>query len=63
VPAVADDVSTIDALLAERKVRVTSWADWQTLDKAEQERGAASGRPRVKITNVDEMLSIVGAGA
>ena len=63
VPAVADDVSAIDTLLAERKVHVTSWADWQTLDEAEQERGAASGRPRVKITNVDEMLSIVGAGA
>ena len=63
IPAVADEVSPIDALLAERHVHVTSWADWQTLDKAEQERGAASGRPRVKITNVDEMLSIVRAGA
>lgn len=63
LPPVADDVSSIDALLAERRVQVTSWADWQTLDKVEQERGAASGRPRVKITNVDEMLSIVGAGA
>ncbi len=56
---VADDVSTIDALLAERGVTVTSWADWQTLDKVEQERGAALGRPRVKITDVQEMLSII----
>ncbi len=61
LPTVADDVSSIDALLAARHVRVTSWADWQTLDKAEQERGAASGRPRLKITNIDEMLSIIGA--
>jgi len=59
LPTVADDVSPIDALLAERQVRVTSWADWQTLDKAEQERGAASGRPRLKITNVQEMLDII----
>jgi ferredoxin/flavodoxin---NADP+ reductase len=63
VPAVADDVSSIDALLAERHVRVTSWADWQTLDKAEQERGAASGRPRVKITSVPDMLEIIGGKA
>lgn len=63
LPTVADDVSSIDTLLAERHVRVTSWADWQTLDTVEQERGAATGRPRLKITNVDEMLSIVGAGA
>ncbi len=59
VSTVADGVSSIDALLAERGVTVTSWADWQTLDKAELERGAAQGRPRVKITNVQEMLEII----
>ncbi|NCW44076.1 MAG: NADP oxidoreductase [Gemmatimonadaceae bacterium] len=62
LPAVADNVTPIDALLAARHVRVTSWADWQTLDQAEQARGAASGRPRLKITTIDEMLSIIAAG-
>ena len=61
IPAVRDDLPSIDALLAERGVCVTSWADWQTLDKAEQARGAAAGRPRVKLTNVAEMLEIVAA--
>lgn len=61
VPAVADDVSSIDALLAERNVNVTSWADWQALDRAEQARGAASGRPRLKITDLGEMLQIIGS--
>jgi ferredoxin--NADP+ reductase len=42
-------------------VTVTSWSDWQTLDKEEQARGAAAGRPRVKITNVGEMLEIIAA--
>lgn len=59
LPAAANDVSTIDELLTERGVTVTSWADWQTLDKVEQERGAALGRPRLKITDVQEMLSII----
>jgi len=63
VPVPSEEVSTIDALLTERHVRVTTWADWLTLDKAEQARGAATGRPRLKITNVDEMLSIIGANA
>ena len=54
--------SSIDQLLAERGVTVTSWADWQMLDTAEQARGAASGRPRLKITNVQEMLAIIAAG-
>jgi len=61
VPSLDSAVSTIDTLLAERGVMVTSWADWQTLDKAEQARGTASGRPRVKLTNVQEMLDIVAA--
>jgi ferredoxin--NADP+ reductase len=61
IPAVRDDLPSIDALLAERGVSVTSWTDWQTLDKAEQARGAAAGRPRVKLTNVAEMLEIVAA--
>jgi ferredoxin--NADP+ reductase len=60
LPAVAEDVTPIDELLAARQVRVTSWADWQTLDQAEQERGAAAGRPRVKCTDIGEMLGIIG---
>ena len=64
VPTVSDTVSSIDALLAERNVRVTSWADWLLLDKAEQARGAATGRPRAKITDVREMLAVIeSAGA
>ena len=61
LPPVDDDVSPIDALLAERQVLVTNWTDWQALDRAEQERGAAAGRPRAKITALEEMLEIVGA--
>lgn len=62
VPAIDSDVAPIDALLAERGVMVTTWADWQLLDRAEQERGAASGRPRAKITDVPEMLTVIAAG-
>jgi ferredoxin--NADP+ reductase len=62
VPVLPEGGSSIDQLLAERGVTVTSWADWQTLDTAEQARGAASGRPRLKITNVQEMLEIIAAG-
>ena len=53
---------SIDALLAERRVSVTSWTDWQLLDRAEQERGAAAGRPRAKCTELAEMLAIIEAG-
>lgn len=61
VPTLSDDVSGIDTLLAERGVTVTSWADWLVLDKVEQERGAALGRPRVKFTDLRDMLEVIAA--
>jgi ferredoxin/flavodoxin---NADP+ reductase len=59
VPRADTSVSSLDALLAERHVRVTTWTDWQTLDHAEQARGALAGRTRTKITDVREMLRII----
>jgi ferredoxin--NADP+ reductase len=63
IPRASEAAESIDALLASRGVLVTSWADWQTLDQAEQARGAAAGRPRTKITDVDEMLAIIRAAS
>jgi ferredoxin--NADP+ reductase len=50
----------VDALLAGRGVRVTTWSDWQRLDAEEQARGAPAGRPREKIVAVEEMLAVIG---
>jgi ferredoxin--NADP+ reductase len=52
---------SLDEILADRDVMVTSWSDWILLDQAEQERGAAAGRPREKVTAVREMLEIIEA--
>jgi len=49
----------IPALLAERGVRVVSYADWQRLDDAERQRGEAQGRPRLKFTDIDAMLALL----
>lgn len=61
IPRASEALSSLDALLAERGVLVTSWSDWQALDQAEQARGAAAGRSRTKITDVREMLSVIEA--
>lgn len=50
---------SIDELLADRGTTVTSWDDWLLLDQAEQELGAAAGRPREKVTDVARMLEII----
>jgi ferredoxin/flavodoxin---NADP+ reductase len=49
----------IVSFLDETGVEYTSFADWLQLDALEQERGAQQGRPRVKFTDVNEMLSVI----
>jgi len=49
----------IPALLDSRGVDYTTYADWQALDQAEIERGAAQGRPRVKFSRISEMLDVI----
>jgi ferredoxin--NADP+ reductase len=61
LPAAADPApETIDRLLAGRGTRVVRWPDWQRLDQLEQARGKAAGRPRIKCTDVEEMLQLSG---
>jgi NADPH-dependent glutamate synthase beta subunit-like oxidoreductase len=62
IPRVAADVPSIDALLAERRVRVTTWQDWQALDRVKQERGAVNDAYRgsdnayiTRTSRVDQM--------
>ena len=47
-------------LLDGKQVRWLSFADWQRVDAAEQARGNAQGRPRVKYVDREELLEIAG---
>lgn len=46
-------------LLAQRNVSQVDWEGWRVIDAAERNRGAANGRPRLKIVRRDTMLAIV----
>ena len=46
-----------EALVRQRQPNYFSYADWQKLDAIETARGRAQGRPRVKLTSIEEMLS------
>lgn len=46
----------VEALLRARGIRYVTYEDWKIIDRLEQERGAAMGRPRVKFCTVEEML-------
>src|SRR5438067_2715167 len=49
--------AAVDALLAERGVRVVEYAGWTAIDELERAAGEKSGRPRVKLCSWDELLA------
>jgi ferredoxin--NADP+ reductase len=46
-------------LLEERGVRFVTFEDWRHIDAAEVERGTSRGAPRVKFSEVDQMVALV----
>lgn len=59
------DPPSPDLAAAERTVRdaqpdCVCWEDWQRLQKLEEARGDEQGRPRVKLTSVEQMLAALG---
>ncbi|MFW6061053.1 MAG: FAD-dependent oxidoreductase [Phycisphaeraceae bacterium] len=58
------DPATIDQVIRERQADLFSYEDWKQLDAHETSRGEALGRPRVKLTSLEEMLDALrSAGA
>jgi len=54
-----DGYDSIKKLLRERNVIPVTFQDWKKIDAKEKELGKVSGKPREKITNVDNMVSTV----
>jgi ferredoxin--NADP+ reductase len=52
--------ASIEAFLRSRQRDLVDFADWQALDRHEQELGRTAERPRVKLTRVDEMVEVLG---
>jgi ferredoxin--NADP+ reductase len=61
-PALAEDRSAIEALLAERAPDFITYHGWEAIDRAERDRGQPLGRPRIKFVRIDEMLDAARAG-
>ena len=70
VNALLEDVSKLDSgnkpgrdkvyeILNERNVKFINYDQWKSIDQVEVERGEAKGKPREKITSVEEMISLV----
>jgi len=55
------DPAAVEALLRERQPRIVTYEGWEAIDRHERALGDAAGRPRVKLTNIEEMLEIAAA--
>jgi ferredoxin--NADP+ reductase len=55
VPDKTATAAEFDALLDERDPRHVTWEGWGIIDEVETARGEPHGRPRIKISKIDEM--------
>jgi ferredoxin--NADP+ reductase len=50
--------AAIEQLLRERQPQLVTYQGWEAIDRHERALGEAAGRPRVKVTSIDEMLRL-----
>ncbi len=55
----SNDGNGIEKLLRERQAGVISYEEWKAIDAVEVSRGQAENRPRVKFTDIREMLAVL----
>ena len=51
----------LEAFVAERQEHHVPYAGWEAIDRHERALGEPTGRPRVKLTRIEEMLRIAAA--
>jgi ferredoxin--NADP+ reductase len=55
------NVEAIEELLRSRQPQLVPYAGWEAIDRHERALGEPSGRPRVKLTRIDELLRVAAA--
>jgi ferredoxin--NADP+ reductase len=55
------DAAAVEELLRGRCPQVVTYEGWEAIDRHERALGERSGRPRVKLTRIDELLRVAAA--
>jgi ferredoxin--NADP+ reductase len=55
------DADAIEELLRERQPELVTYSGWEAIDRHERALGEPAGRPRVKLTRIDELLRVASA--
>jgi len=57
----APDADAVEALLRSRQPELVTYSGWEAIDRHERALGEPAGRPRVKLTRIDELLRVAAA--
>jgi ferredoxin/flavodoxin---NADP+ reductase len=55
------DPDAIEALLRARQPSLVTYSGWESIDRHERALGEPAGRPRVKLTRIDELLRVAAS--
>jgi ferredoxin/flavodoxin---NADP+ reductase len=55
------DAGSVEALLRTRQPHLVTYSGWEAIDRHERTLGEPAGRPRVKLTRIEEMLRIAAS--
>jgi ferredoxin--NADP+ reductase len=55
------DPAAIETLLSARQPALVTYSGWEAIDRHERALGEPAGRPRVKLTRIDELLRVAAA--
>jgi ferredoxin/flavodoxin---NADP+ reductase len=55
------DADAVEALLRSRQPRLVTYSGWEAIDRHERALGERTGRPRVKLTRIEELLQVAAA--
>ncbi|HWY18306.1 MAG TPA: FAD-dependent oxidoreductase [Solirubrobacteraceae bacterium] len=57
----SSDPSAIEALLRARQPALVTYSGWESIDRHERALGERTGRPRVKLTRIEELLRVAAS--
>jgi ferredoxin--NADP+ reductase len=55
------DAEAVESLLRSRRPDLVTYSGWESIDRHERSLGESHGRPRVKLTRIEEMLRVAAA--
>jgi ferredoxin--NADP+ reductase len=55
------DAAAVEALLRSRQPELVTYSGWEAIDRHERALGEIAGRPRVKLTSIEELLRVAAA--